>query len=115
MKALRNQPPTLYSPTANLLRLCHPLNLSHMTAPGLRPFHTLHPCVKVPNPPGSGPMGRNFGMLKVESIGDATFANLQRRLRSTAARRIPIELVFPMIYSPTLPPRGSDRPTVIPL
>jgi hypothetical protein len=35
-------------------------------------------------------MGRNFGMLKVESIGDVTFAKLQRRLRSIAARRIPV-------------------------
>jgi hypothetical protein len=39
-------------------------------------------------------MGRNFAMLKAESIGDAIFAKLQRRLISTAARRIPIELVF---------------------
>src|SRR2546423_9597475 len=38
--------------------------------------------------------GRNFATLKVESIGDATFAKLQRRLRSTAAHRTPIELVF---------------------
>ena len=38
MKALRDKPPTLYSPTVSLLRLCHPLNLSHMTAPGLRPL-----------------------------------------------------------------------------
>jgi hypothetical protein len=26
-------------------------------------------------------MGRNFAILKVESIGDATFAKLQRRLK----------------------------------
>jgi hypothetical protein len=43
-------------------------------------------------------MGRNFAILKVESIRDATFAKLPRRLRSTAARRTPIELAF--IYKP---------------
>src|SRR2546423_11862089 len=94
MKALRNQPPALYSLTASLLRPCHPLNLSHMTAPGLRPFHTLQACVKVPNPAGSGPMGRNSAMLKVESIGDATIAKLQRKLISIVARRTTIEPVF---------------------
>src|SRR5947208_11386455 len=72
MEALPSQPLILYSPTASLPRPCHPPNLSHMTAPGLRPFHTLHPCVKVPNLLGSGPMGRNSAMLKAESIGDVT-------------------------------------------
>ena len=47
----------------------------------LRPFHTLQAYVKVPNPPGSGPMGMNFEMQKVESIGGAIIAKLQRRLR----------------------------------
>jgi hypothetical protein len=43
-------------------------------------------------------MGRNFAILKVESIGDITFAKLLRRLRSIAARRTLIELAF--IYKP---------------
>jgi hypothetical protein len=44
MKALRNQPLTLYSPTASLLRLSSTKSFSY----GLRPLHTLQLCVKVP-------------------------------------------------------------------
>src|SRR5271163_1758804 len=94
MEALPSQPLILYSPTASLLRPYHPPNLSHMTAPGLRPFHTLQACVRVPNPPGSGPMGMNFEMQKVESIGGAIIAKLQRRLRLIAGRRTTIEPIF---------------------
>src|SRR5271168_2032144 len=64
------------------------------TAPGLRPFHTLQPCVKVPNLLRSGPMGRNSAMLKAESIGDVIIAKLRRRLTSIAVRRTTIEPIF---------------------